>query len=307
MAKEEVFKSESSTDHRKRPRVLNDDAIYAKPVKKPAEVPTTCEHGKKMPVPVLQFLAPPTPASIGAEKARLILAAKCHEAIGPLGEFQSTAQGEQLVSYLKALGSAVPIPEGMVCSHLKERLNAPAFKNSGVGSIPALSQGIITAVILHWLWRTQEATFQRIFLKVGRVDQDPESQWLVQAALDKAVEALSKEVADAATRATSPLAVALLAHKNKNNSIQGGPPPNPAESLKATTTRLDLLAASIVSRALNVGFVINEQVVSQKGRHLHRFWAGQLYKYQSHVAFVSLSWLIFKFLELNSPTFSGLA
>ena len=270
-ATEAFFDSTTVTDQKKKSRQGNEELVLAKKREENSEKESISNAEKKKPIPGLQFFLPPTPDSIGTEKARQILSARCHEAIGPLGEFESTAHGEKLVSYLKSLGAAVPIPEEMISSHLKERLTAPAFKNSGVGSIPALSQGIIMAVILHWLWENQESSFQRAFSKMGRVDEDPECKWLVQAALDKAVEALSKEVADAATRATSPLAVALLAHKNKNNGNQKGPALNPAESLKATTTRLDLLAASIVSRALNVGFVINEEVVSREGSWMCHF------------------------------------
>lgn len=216
----------------------------------------------------LQFFVPPTPPGIAADVASLILSARCHEAIASFGQSDNTAQGERLVEYMTALGAAVPIPKAMVMNLLKDRLNAPTFKSSGVGSIPALSRDIIVAVTLVWLWRNHEKSFQRAFSKSGRIDVDPECKWLVHAAVDKSVAALSEEVTDAASRATSPLAVALLAHRNKNNGAQKGAPATyAANSLKATTTRLDLLAATIVSRALNSGFAVDEETVSQDCAH----------------------------------------
>ena len=137
------------------------------------------------------------------------------------------------------------------------------FKNSNVGSMPASSRDIIASVILLWLWRNQEGCFQRAFTKSGRIDVDPECKWFVNAAVNKAVTALSNEVIGSTSRANG-LTTALLAHKSKSSNGQKGTYGKAEQdSLKTTTTKIDLLAASVVSKSLNMTLVLNEDMVSQ--------------------------------------------
>jgi hypothetical protein len=210
----------------------------------------------------LQYFVPVASADIASEVATLILSAKCHDAIQTLGlpgEFGP--EGSRIVDYIVSVGTAVPIPKTMVLNLVKDRLNAPAFKNSGVCSIPALSRDVIVAVILLWLWQNQEDSFQRAFSKSGRIDVDPECKWFVTAAVDKAVSALAAEVTELSSRSNKPLAAALLAHKNKSSIGQKG---GEADSFSATSTRIDLLAAAIVSKALNSGLIIDEEMVRRR-------------------------------------------
>lgn len=207
----------------------------------------------------LQYFVPSAPAGISSNMATLILSARCHEAIQILGAPEVlAAEGSRLVEYIVSVGTAVPIPKTMVLNLVKDRMNAPAFKSGGICSIPALSRDVIVAVILLWLWRNQEDSFQRAFSKSGRIDVDPECKWFVTAAVEKAVSAVAAEVADLSSRSNTPLASAILAHKSKNSAVQKG---GEADPFSATSTRIDLLAAAIVNKALNSGLVIDEETV----------------------------------------------
>ena len=166
------------------------------------------------------------------------------------------------MNYITSVGMAVPIPKTVVMNPLKDRMNGLVFKNSNVGSMPASSRDIIAAVILLWLWRNQEGCFQRAFAKSGRIDVDPECKWFINAAVNKAVTALSNEVIGSTSRANG-LTTALLAHKSKSSSGQKGVHGKAEQdSLKTTTTKIDLLAASVISKSLNMTLVLNEDMVS---------------------------------------------
>lgn len=92
---------------------------------------------------------------------------------------------------------------------------------------------------------------------------DPECKWLIYGAVEASVRALSQELADGGSRTARPLSAALTAFKNKGSSTpQKGPHGSEVDRLQAVTTKLDLLIASIVSKALVTGFAIDEQTVS---------------------------------------------
>jgi hypothetical protein len=220
----------------------------------------------------LQYFVPAAPVGISSDVATLILSAKCHEAIQILGFPQEFgAEASQLVEYIVSVGTAVPIPKTMVLNFVKDRMNAPAFKNGGVCNFPALSRDVIVAVILLWLWRNQEDSFQRAFSKSGRIDVDPECKWFVTAAVDRAVSALAAEVTEPSSRSGKPLATALLAHKNKNSAAQKG---GETDAFSTTSTRIDLLAAAIVNKALNSGLAIDEEKVSYSSFFDYFFQSG---------------------------------
>jgi hypothetical protein len=130
------------------------------------------------------------------------------------------------------------------------------------------------ASILLWLWRHHEDGFQKAFAKSGRIDVDPECKWLINVAVDRCVRALSQEIADAASRVGSPLAAALMAQKSKGNSAQKGSQAAEIERSPATSTKLDLLIATIVSKALMAGLSVDERMVSFSVRI---FRCGNLY------------------------------
>lgn len=210
----------------------------------------------------LQYYVPEAPPGISTDFATVVLAGRCHEAIGVSVYRDLACEGLRVVNYITSVGMAVPIPKTVVMNPLKDRMNGLVFKNSNVGSMPASSRDIIAAVILLWLWRNQEGCFQRAFAKSGRIDVDPECKWFVNAAVNKAVTALSNEVIGSTSRANG-LTTALLAHKSKSSSGQKGTNGKAEQdSLKTTTTKIDLLAASVVSKSLNMTLVLNEDMVS---------------------------------------------
>jgi hypothetical protein len=210
----------------------------------------------------LQYFVPEAPPGISTDFATVVLAGRCHEAIGVSVYRDLACEGLRVVNYITSVGMAVPIPKTVVMNPLKDRMNGLVLKNSNVGSMPASSRDIIAAVILLWLWRNQEGCFQRAFAKSGRIDVDPECKWFVNAAVNKAVTALSNEVIGSTSRANG-LTTALLAHKSKSSSGQKGTNGKAEQdSLKTTTTKIDLLAASVVSKSLNMTLVLNEDMVS---------------------------------------------
>ena len=58
------------------------------------------------------------------------------------------------------------------------------------------------------------------FSKNGRIDVDRACKWLISAAVDKAVESLSNEIADATSRAGSQLTAALVTLRSKAQKSQ---------------------------------------------------------------------------------------
>ena len=171
--------------------------------------------------------------------------------------------GLRVVKYITSVGMAVPIPKTVVTNALKERINVLLVsESSNMGSMPASSRDIIAAVILMWLWKNEEGCFQRAFVKSGRIDVDPDCKWFVTTAVNKAVSSLSNEITGSMSRATS-FATALLAYKNKS-TVGSKVTHTMAEddSLKTAATKVDLLAASIVSKSLNTKLVLNENMVS---------------------------------------------
>ena len=210
----------------------------------------------------LQYYVPPAPTGISSDFASTVLAGRCHEAIGVSVYRDLAVEGLRVVNYITAVGMAVPIPKTVITNPLKERMNGLVFKNSNVGSMPASSRDIIAAVILLWLWRNQESSFQRAFAKSGRIDVDPECKWFVNTAVNKAVSALSNEVLGSTSRASG-LTTALLAHKSKSSvGPKGINGIAEQDSIRTTTTKIDLLVASVVSKSLNMTLVLNEEMNS---------------------------------------------
>jgi hypothetical protein len=210
----------------------------------------------------LQYYVPEAPPGISTDFATAVLAGRCHEAIGVSVYRDLAVEGLRVVNYITSVGMAVPIPKTVVMNPLKDRMNGLVFKNSNVGSMPASSRDIIAAVILLWLWRNQEVCFQKAFAKSGRIDVDPECKWFVNAAVNKAVTALSNEVIGSTSRANG-LTTALLAHKSKSSTGHKGTHAKVEQDLlKTTTTKIDLLAASVVSKSLNMTLVLNEEMNS---------------------------------------------
>ncbi|KAL3923312.1 MAG: hypothetical protein SGILL_001725 [Bacillariaceae sp.] len=209
----------------------------------------------------LQFFVPPTPAEISFEVASKILAGRFHESSKSVQSMPGE-EGARLIRFMTSVGTAVPIPKAMVMHRLKDRMNIPILKNNVAGSIPASSREVIIAVIMLWLWRNNEQSFQQAFAKSGRIDVDRDCKWFVDTAVKKAVSALSDQIArESASRSVGPLTSALIAHKTKSAAGKAAPGTDP-QSIRAVTTKIDLLVASIVSKSLNMTFTLSSEVVS---------------------------------------------
>ena len=204
----------------------------------------------------LQFFVPPTPPEISSQTATKILAGKFHETLKSM-QGVSTPEGSQLVSFVISVGTAVPIPKAMVMQRIKDRLNNALVKINPAIGIPVSSREVIAAVIMLWLWRNNETSFQKAFAKRGRIDVDSECKWCVDAAVNKAVSALLDQLSEeSSSRTVGPLTSALIAHKNKSSMGKD------TESLKASALKIDLLAASLASRSLDMTLTLNEEMVS---------------------------------------------
>ena len=208
----------------------------------------------------MQFFVPPAPPSIGSEVAGLVLSANCHAALDIVESNGTPAHGAALVEYLISVGTAVPIPKALVANPLKDRLSTGGVgaKNAANNGMHALTRDVVVATILLWLWKHHEECFQRAFAKSGRIDVDPECKWIINAAVDTSVRSLNLEATDPAIRGTSSLAAALATHRSKGHAGQKGGEVERAQS----STKLDMLTASIVSKALMAGSSVDEQMVS---------------------------------------------
>mmetsp|Transcript_16411 Transcript_16411/g.15859 ORF Transcript_16411/g.15859 Transcript_16411/m.15859 type:complete len:522 (-) Transcript_16411:153-1718(-) len=52
---------------------------------------------------------------------------------------------------------------------------------------------VIAAIITTWLWAQYKCTFEKAFIKSGRIDVDPECKWLINEAIDTALKAYHPE------------------------------------------------------------------------------------------------------------------
>lgn len=155
---------------------------------------------------------PDRPSTISDDEAILIKEGKVDTVISKLPTFGSKVTA---LDFLLSLGSAVPIPKALVANPLKERLNTPGFKNAGTGGAPSVPRDLIVATILVWLWAKHEDCFQSAFDKSGRFDVEPACKWLIQAAVDVAVRALTLDIAESMARGEGPFAEAASALRKK--------------------------------------------------------------------------------------------
>lgn len=232
----------------------------AKQISKPT--PTSrIENGKSKSPPQtsgMQFYVPPAPPGIPSDMASLILASRAFEAIESWESGEVVFDATAIIEYVLAVGIAVPIPKALVLNPLKERVGATGMKNNPFSNIPASSREVIVALILLWLWKHHEDCFQKTFAKSGRIDVDPECKWLINAAVDRSVAALSQEL----SKPGSPLNAALTLAKSKGGAAQKVVQGGDVERSQGKTTKVDLLSAAIVSKSLLAGTCIDEKMVS---------------------------------------------
>eukprot|EP00980_Cylindrotheca_fusiformis_P002610 scaffold618_cov130-Cylindrotheca_fusiformis.AAC.14 len=218
------------------------------------------ENGKAPPpqsTSGMQFYVPPAPPGIPSEIASLVLASRVFEAIDAWESGEVVFDPTTIIDYLLAVGIAVPIPKALVVNPLKERISSTAMKNNSFSNIPASSREVIVALILLWLWRHHEDCFQKTFAKSGRIDVDPECKWLINAAVDRSVLALSQEIG----KPGSPLSVAFTQAKSKGSSAQKAVHTGDTDRPQGKTTKVDLISASVVSRSLLAGTRVDDKVV----------------------------------------------
>uniref|UniRef100_A0A7S4N115 Uncharacterized protein n=1 Tax=Odontella aurita TaxID=265563 RepID=A0A7S4N115_9STRA len=152
---------------------------------------------------------------------------------------------QSLMHYLVSVGSAVPIPKALVANPLKERLSAPYFKGlTSGGGAPSLNvRDIVAAVITTWLWAQFRDSFERAFAIGGRIDVDPECKWLIHAAVDAAVRALTAELLESGAL---PLSSSSGGHKSVSGKGGG------SGAAKLTEIRAACLASQALTKELFV-------------------------------------------------------
>ena len=106
------------------------------------------------------------------------------------------------------------------------------------------------AVILVWLWTYHEQDFQRAFSKSGRIDVDPACKWLVHAAVDAAVRALTLYISESEMTAGVP------------RMADASPTANP-EIAAEVVFSVGLASSCVVSKALATGCCRENATVRQ--------------------------------------------
>jgi hypothetical protein len=203
----------------------------------------------------MQFTAPTAPSSIRTEHVELVLSGLFHAVAAGI---EQSDFGETL-DYLLLVGASVPLPKSLVLGPLKERLNTPGFKSAGSNCAPAISRDIVASIILVWLWATHEHTFQRAFTKNGRIDVDSDCKWLVQAAVDTAVDELSLEIAESMARGEGAFAEASTLRKDNPTTLVTG---SSSSQVSVAARKLDMCTACIVSKALTAEMCVNDDMDS---------------------------------------------
>jgi len=96
-----------------------------------------------------------------------------------------------------------------------------------------------------WLWNYHEDEFQVAFTKSGRIDVDPTCKWLVQAAVDASIRALTAHICKKGM-------VAVI----KNDS-------SAKSAVPQTDVNVDLVAASVIGKALTTVSQKSSEVVRE--------------------------------------------
>lgn len=211
----------------------------------------------------MQFFLPPAPKSLTQNITELIHTSRIHEATRTISE--SNCYGATMLEYLNSVGTAIPIPKALISVPLKERLNSPGFRNSTFSTGLTIPREVVIASILVWLWTQHEENFQSAFAKSGRIDVDPDCKWLIQAAVDSSVRALMLEISDAKLRGggiySSIFASPLRSSKASSTSkSMTGIYRADLDGFNQAPAKLELVTASIVSRALMIGICIDDDV-----------------------------------------------
>ena len=76
----------------------------------------------------LRFFLPKAPTAVSPEEAKLVQIGRVHSLLGDRKTDEASNVSE-ILAYLAAVGTNIPIPKAFILSALKERLNIPAFKH----------------------------------------------------------------------------------------------------------------------------------------------------------------------------------
>lgn len=77
----------------------------------------------------MQFFPPGQPALLSSQLVTLVRTSQLHRLAGAMLPNKQPQNASEILDFLVAVGSAVPIPKALISSSLKDRLNIPGFKN----------------------------------------------------------------------------------------------------------------------------------------------------------------------------------
>jgi hypothetical protein len=199
----------------------------------------------------MPFLEPSRPEGLPTEKALLIRR-------GRFCDIRPTlcAASIQLaaIEYLSAMVSAIPIPKALVFSPFKDKLNSPLYRKALRNGLDSVMKELMVATIIVWLWSNHEQPFQKAFKINGRIDVDPDCKWLIQAAVDQAVDALSLEINHQVATGSGPFVDVFAAKKDATSvATESSASDNirRAQVCTATTVSKSLVEKMFLSDRLN--------------------------------------------------------
>lgn len=203
----------------------------------------------------MKSFEPERPSEVDPKDAELIKGGKFHQVVASISDAESR---NAAVDFLCSLGAAIPIPKALISNPLKDRLNTPGFKNMGSTGTPNVPRDHVVATILVWLWANHEETFQQAFDKSGRIDVEPGCKWLIQAAVDTAVRALSLDIAESVARGEGPFAESMAARKGQSGLKPTSGAPTADVDQSALAKKVELHTALIVNKALSAEMSVSE-------------------------------------------------
>jgi hypothetical protein len=212
------------------------------------------EESKASASPVVEtiplFFTPPLPPStLSTEEVATIKNGRFFDFSASCRDINKRRAG---LTFLLAVGDAVPIPNPLVLIPVNERLDASGLRGvDSIGDLP-ISRQTVAATILCWLWACHAQDFQRLFSQNNRTAFDPSCAWLIQAGVETAVRELTFRIADSMTRQEGPFASFF---KSANSDSSERAPLEPSASLEA-----DISTASIVSRALLAELQLDDSI-----------------------------------------------
>jgi hypothetical protein len=201
----------------------------------------------------LKMTLPSHPAVLSDREVELVVKGYFHEAIRKASKQEITreptrvkevvdAANTALCEYLIKVGAAVPIPKALISTKLRDRLNSSVFRTTTTNLVYKCDLSpspldIIVSIVTIWLWSHHQNTFKQAFAKSGRLDVDPDCQWLIKAALEKATDVT-------VTKGLESILKPIHSQTFSTKDIHGAP----------------VKIAKLVSSAINTGIRLDKQV-----------------------------------------------